>query len=64
MRTKCFHTNRPGFPIKVLLRYDLSERLWIAENSKFPEFRATVQAPLESLLLGRHLWTIENDATR
>ena len=42
----------------------MSEKLWIAKNSKYPELRATSRAPLVSLLLGRHLWTIENDSVR
>ena len=46
------------------LRYDLNERLWILRNSKYPTLRATSEATMDSLLIGQHLWTIENDTTR
>ena len=45
-------------------RYDSAKNLWIAEHNKKTNFLATIKAPVESLLLGTHLWTIHNDSTR
>ena len=50
--------------IIFLNRYDDNTRLWIATVFDNKDFLATSRAPLQSLLLGTHLWTIHNDSIK
>ena len=45
------------------VRFDNQLSLWKARNTKHPNFYATSDAPLWTMLLGQHLWTIHNDST-
>merc|ERR1711971_823263 len=44
------------------IRYDEAERLWKAENEKYPSFLATSDATRTSLLIGQHTWSMFNDS--
>ena len=44
--------------------YNFQKDIWVASHGMFKYLHATIKAPIESLLLGTHLWTIHNDTTR
>ena len=44
-------------------RFDNGQSVWKAKHAEYPNFSAISEAPLGSMLLGPHRWTIYNDST-
>ena len=56
----CFHYHLALLITDIIIfSYDEEENKWIAENQKYPDFRAV----LRGSLLGPREWTVYNDST-
>ena len=48
----------------MLFRYDVTDKLWKMRHAWNSDFLATSRAPESSLVLGSHLWEVQNDSKK